>query len=112
MDPSQILGYMVLASAVVTLVRAVRFGDLMRGWIAVSLASIAVYGAAMGFFTEIAGYIAVTFWLLFAVAPMILQRVVQRRVYAQDFRGARRWARAAAWLHPLDGWREQPELLR
>lgn len=45
------------------------------------------------------------------LGPALLSRLYFRCVLQQRFEAATRLARLIGWLHPADGWREQPELL-
>src|SRR5258708_911504 len=56
-------------------------------------------------------YSAAALWLLFVLLPGMLARVYHRRFLEQRYQAARRLARIISWLHPADGWRQQPEIV-
>src|SRR5262249_73079 len=51
-------------------------------------------------------------WALFVLIPSIGYRSVARLTLRQKYRAARRLAEVLRFLHPYDGWLEQPRLLR
>jgi rhomboid protease GluP len=56
-------------------------------------------------------HVAVVLWLVLALLPGIIARLYQRRFLQQQYAAASRLARAISWLHPMDGWREQPRIV-
>ena len=49
-------------------------------------------------------------WLLFVLAPGLISRLHFRSFLQQNFAAARRFARIISFLHPADGWLEQPRI--
>src|SRR5262249_6658070 len=86
-------------------------GAQNRGWIAVLLLVLAISGIGFILFPEQAGYAALTLWLVLYLAPVLGARLLLRAVLGQRYRRARRLALALRWLHPADGWWQQPELI-
>ena len=56
-------------------------------------------------------YAALAAWFLLVLLPSLLSRVFYRHVLQQHYASARRLARLISWLHPADGWRQQPEVI-
>ena len=56
-------------------------------------------------------YVAGLTWLLLVFVPGLLAALCHRRLLQQRFAEARQLARVISWLHPVDGWREQPEII-
>jgi rhomboid protease GluP len=83
-----------------------------RGWVVVYLAIllVAVWGKIEG--QEACLYAAVAMWVVFVLIPGLLFRALNRRFLQQRYRDAFRLARVMSWLHPADGWRQQPEVMR
>ncbi|WP_017316295.1 rhomboid family intramembrane serine protease [Mastigocladopsis repens] len=82
-----------------------------RGWIIVS-GLILVAVAVLSYLTPaVGGLIGGCLWAILVIVPNIGTRKVDRLVAQQRFGQASRVAKFISWLHPVDGWREQPELL-
>jgi membrane associated rhomboid family serine protease len=64
------------------------------------------------FFPNQSGIIGGILWLIFVFIPIVGLRQVNRLVYQERFQTAQRWASVLSWLHPGDGWREQPRVLQ
>jgi rhomboid protease GluP len=82
-----------------------------HGWVAVYLAILAVDVAGLLWERPAIIYAAGGLWLLLVLIPGLMSRACQRRILQQDHAAARRLARIISWLHPFDGWRQQPEIL-
>lgn len=82
-----------------------------RGWIMVS-GLILVAVAILFYLTpSVGGLIGACLWAILVIVPNIGNRKVDKLIAQQRFGQASRVARLISWLHPLDGWREQPKLL-
>src|SRR5882672_6029910 len=82
------------------------------GWV-VLLVSILLVCLAGWFWQQPALiYAAGAMWLLLVLLPGALAGLYYRRFLQQRFSAARRFARIISWLHPTDGWRQQPEIVR
>jgi len=57
-------------------------------------------------------YAAAGQWLLLVLLPGLLSNLYFHRFLQQRYSEAYRLARAFSWLHPADGWRQQPEIIR
>jgi rhomboid protease GluP len=92
--------------AVVPRARSVGFG-----WVTVyaGILVIAVFGSVSGHpaLTQAAGVL----WLGLVLLPALIARHYQRQFLQQNYSGATRLARMISWLHPMDGWREQPRII-
>lgn len=113
MDSNLIFQWIVGASCVISLVRLVRLRSAQsRGWIFINLILLCVLGAGVVLFPEHVGSVAFGFWSLVVLIPGIGSRLIQRWVFQQQFSRARRLSIIVCSLHPFDGWRQQPELIR
>jgi rhomboid protease GluP len=110
MDANQVLLWMVGAACALTLVRLFRAAPAPRGWLAVSAGVLAVAGLGLVLFPSHAGFAAAALWALLAVVPALGIRWTARLVAAQRYAAARRLVSLLRWLHPADGWWEQPQL--
>jgi rhomboid protease GluP len=113
MDLNRTLLWIVVLAALVTLARLFRLRSrLGRGWRVVCLALLAVTLGALIIAPDRAGLVAGGLWLVFVIVPSIGARILQRLTMQQQYGTARKLALYLQWLHPADGWREQPEMLR
>ncbi len=55
---------------------------------------------------------AVAMWFILILLPGFIARLCYRRFMQQKYPEARRLAQILSWLHPADGYREQPEIIR
>ncbi|MBW4632383.1 MAG: rhomboid family intramembrane serine protease [Iphinoe sp. HA4291-MV1] len=82
-----------------------------RGWIIVS-GFILIIIAVLSYLTpSLGGVIGACLWGILVIVPSIGHRKVDQLIAQQRFGQASRVANLIWWLHPLDGWREQPKLL-
>ncbi|PSO85201.1 MAG: rhomboid family intramembrane serine protease [Cyanobacteria bacterium QS_5_48_63] len=83
-----------------------------QGWIVVS-GSILVIAAVMSLLSYgVAGWVSGSLWLIFLLLPLVGWKRVNRLINQERYRKARRLAAYLRWLHPADGWLEQPQFLR
>ena len=82
------------------------------GWVAVFLLILLVdvFGGLCQFPAAI--FVAFALFLLLVVAPGLVSRFYARLFFQQRYAAARRLALVIRCLHPADGWREQPEIIR
>ena len=83
----------------------------VRGWVILYLAILllSVAGWLWGWAWLV--YVGAVLWLTLVVLPGLMALRYQRRVMQQRYSEARSLARVISWLHPADGWREQPEIM-
>jgi len=100
--------FYALAGIVITLRRA-RGGA--RGWLVLYLAILLV--DVVGKLENRSAYIyaAAAIWLFFVLLPGLIGKLYQRRFLQQQYAVAFRLARMVSWLHPADGWRQQPQII-
>jgi len=113
MDYDTIIFWFVVLSAVSGLMMvARRVRSVGSGWVILYLTILAL--AVMGWFWMKSAliYSAFMMWLLFVLVPGLLGRTYYRFFLQQRYSTAYRLARAISWLHPTDGWRLQPEIVR
>src|SRR5215471_8348809 len=113
MDTNLIL---LLTTGVAAAISVVRFAQLRavgyRGWMATSAFMLGVIALGIACFPAVAGYVAFGLWTFLFLIPSLGGVVARRYMLRQDFARARRVTLVLRWLHPFDGWSEQPELLR
>lgn len=113
MDFNYLLEWFVGVTTVAGLVRLLRFRTAGRsGWAVTFAVTLVLLVAGLFLFPSAAGLVSGGFWIAFVLGPSILYRYVQKNIYRQRYRTAYRFAVAAKWLHPGDGLREYPQLLR
>lgn len=100
---------LVLFSCVFSLLRSPR---LPKGWLIVSGLILSVLGLTLVVRPELAGWISGALWTMLVFIPLMGFLQVNRLVYQERYRPARRWAICLRWLHPVDGWWEYPVLLQ
>jgi len=112
MDLNQILVWVVLATSILGLARLVRARvRIARGWLVVHLLLLGVTLLLLAVTPDKAGLVAGAFWFVLVLIPSLGARYLQQLTIRQDYLSARTVALCLKWLHPADGWREQPELL-
>jgi rhomboid protease GluP len=113
MDLNHLLVWLVSISCLSLLIRSTRLpGGENRGWILVS-GSILTVTALLGwlnFYT--AGWIGGSLWAIFIVLPVLIMQQMSRLIFQERYGRARRLAAILRWLHPADGYWEQPQLLQ
>ena len=82
-----------------------------RGWLLAYVSTLAV--AVMGWWREssLLVYVSALLWMFFILLPAYLSGRYHQRLLQQRYGSARRLAWVIAWLHPADGWREQPRVV-
>ena len=108
MDLEYVLCWMVGASALFGMAHTYwQLRVLVPGWLIVYTALLAfvVTGSLLGW--ELTGYVAISLWGIFVLAPQLAARRMLRALGQHDLGRAVRWAKLAGALHPLDGQREQ-----
>ena len=81
------------------------------GWLVLLLAILLLSVAGWLWSQPAIIYTAAAIWLGLVLLPGLIGRLCQQRLMQQQYSAARRLARIISWLHPADGWREQPKLL-
>jgi rhomboid protease GluP len=113
MDYGNVIFWLVCLSAITGLVVALtRLRSVGAGWVVLYLAIHVV--AVIGRLRQENGWTntALGMWLLLALLPGLIARIQYRLVFQQRYAAACRVARVISWLHPADGLRQQPEMLR
>lgn len=83
-----------------------------KGWIGIQVAILFVVVASALFHIPALIYVALAMWLFFVLLPGLIGKSFRRHILKQDYAAAHRLARIISWLHPMDGWPQQPELIR
>jgi rhomboid protease GluP len=104
--------FLVLSCVTGLVVVTVRFRFSAPGWVAVYSGILLV--AALGWWWHKDGliYAGLALWLMLVLLPALISRVYYRAILQQRYAVAYRLARIASWLHPADGWRQQPDFVR
>ena len=112
METDIVLFWFVLLTCLAGLVVVIaRFRSAALGWAGLycGIMLMAVIGKVFNLTAFIYGALAV--WFLLVLLPSLLARVFYRYLLQQRYAPARRLARLISWLHPGDGWRQQPEVI-
>lgn len=113
MDINRLLIWTVSASCILQIVYAIRSSRrLITGWVVVSGFVLATTAVLYYFTPTIAGLVGGSLWFILIVTPIIALRNVNRLLAQQKFKQARKISILARLLHPLDGIKEQPELIK
>ena len=113
METDIVLFWFVVLSCISGLVvMTTRLRSAALGWVILYLAILLI--AVLGWVLETNGLIYAAFgiWLLLVLLPAMLSKLYYRHSLQQQYSTARRIARIISWLHPADGWRQQPEIIR
>lgn len=111
MDFNQLLIWFVIFSCFVLLIRAVLFRQ-KRGWFIVYGSILAITILFYYLAPEIAGLIGAALWIVFLFLPLMGFLKVNQMVEQQRYEKAYQLANYLRWVHPADGWLEQPDILR
>jgi len=110
MDLNTILRFLVTISCL-SLILRVLMSRRNWGWLGVASSILGIMVTAFVFFPEQSGIVGGILWLTFVLIPILGLRQVNHFVYQESFHKARRLASILSWLHPGDGWRDQPQFL-
>jgi rhomboid protease GluP len=113
MDYQIIIFWFICVSCGATLISTlVRHRSSAGGWVVVLLGILGVCLAG-GFLNKPSlVYGAAAMWVFLVMLPGILSRYYMRFFLQQRYTSAYRVAKLIAWLHPADGCREQPEIVK
>src|SRR5262245_12366500 len=81
------------------------------GWIVLYLLILLLCLLAWFLERKVLLYTGTAMWLLLVLLPAFLARIYYRRLLQQRYSAAGRLVRIISWLHPADGWRQQPEIV-
>ena len=112
MDADILIFWFVFFSSVSGLAVALkRFRHGGTGWVVVFGCILLV--AVTGLLGRLSAFVytAAGMWLLLVLGPGLIARFYHRYILQDRYGAARRLAKIIRWLHPADGWREQPEIL-
>ena len=111
MNLNQLLVWFVICICIVLLIRALLFRQ-KKGWFIVYGLILGVTVAMSYLAPTIAGFIGGSLWGLFVFLPLIGFLKVNQMVDEQRYAQAYRLANYLRWVHPADGWLEQPDILK
>lgn len=112
MDINNLLIWTVCLSCISTTIYAVRSSaNNNRGWIFISVFILSVTAITSYLMPNRGGLVGGCLWAILIVIPNIAIKKVNQFVAQQRYSQASRWAKFVSWLHPADGWLEQPQLL-
>ncbi|MEM6751455.1 MAG: rhomboid family intramembrane serine protease [Cyanobacteria bacterium P01_C01_bin.38] len=113
MDINYLLTWMVCISCISQILYGIRSSAIQGvGWIVVSGFVLAVTATLSYLTPTIAGLVGGGLWVVLIVTPAVAIKNFNRLLTQQKFKQARRVAIFVRLLHPADGWREQPELIK
>jgi rhomboid protease GluP len=111
METDVLTFWILVLTSITGLLATIRFGRSGLGWLIVY--GIVLVAAVLG---KVSGkseliYAAAAGWALLVLVPSVLSRIYYRNFLQQRYKTARRLARIISWLHPVDGWRQQPQIV-
>lgn len=83
-----------------------------RGWAYIAGSILSITIALLYVAPQWAGLIGGSLWALFLVLPLVGFAHVNVLIIQERYRDARRLVTYLRWLHPVDGWFEQPSILQ
>lgn len=84
----------------------------LRGWLFVHAVNLILLAVFVWQVPAIAGLVAAAVWVPTVLAPMLGVQFASKLIATQRYTAARRLCQVLAVLHPFDGWREQPAILK
>ncbi|MCL1471158.1 rhomboid family intramembrane serine protease [Argonema antarcticum] len=84
----------------------------LRGWVIVTLFILAVTGGIFYLNPNVAGLIGGSLWIILILLPLNGMKKASQLISVGRYGEASKLMKRLRWLHPADGWLEQPELLR
>lgn len=111
MDFNIILRLLVTVSCISLIVRVIA-SRRNWGWLGIAIGILMVMGISLLLIPNQSGIIGGILWLIFVLIPILGLRQVNLLIYQERFRQARQLASILSWLHPADGWRDQPRFLK
>ncbi|NES82076.1 MAG: rhomboid family intramembrane serine protease [Moorea sp. SIO2B7] len=113
MDFNHLLVWIVCFSCITFLIRVARSSIRnSRGWIIVSTSIIAITIGMSYLDFAWSGIVGCILWGIFLLLPMIGFANVNQLVNQERYSKARKLSSRLRWLHPADGWLENPKLLK
>jgi rhomboid protease GluP len=112
MTINDLLLWVVSFSSLAFIFRLIRGGQPQnRSWILISGGVLVVSLLSWILKPQLAGWISITCWILLVVLPLLGFNRVNQLIYQQDYQQAYQLSKLLRWLHPVDGWQEQPRIL-
>ena len=109
----QIAALVAVVSCAALLVRVLRLGLAgQEGWAAKAVVILVLGATAAWVWPDGAAWLVFALWAVLIALPSTLLRMLGRRALQQRYAESLWLARLVAWLHPFDGWRSQPEVMR
>lgn len=113
MNPNNWLIWTIYFSCIFFLIRSIGlpFKDT-GGWIIINGFILVVTTTMLYLNFPLSTLISGSLWIIFVVIPFIGMRKVNQLLYQERYREGGRLMAILRWLHPADGWLEQPEIIR
>ena len=112
MDYTTVIFWLVCFSSLSGLAKVLKqIHSVGSGWVVVYLTILLVSTIGLVCQQPTLIYAGAAMFLLLVLAPGLIGRLYQQRVMQQRYSAAARLARMISWLHPVDGWREQPKII-
>ncbi len=111
MTLNQLLIWTICFSCLSLLARTL-FSRHNRGWSAIAVLVLAITGSTFYVDPYLASLVGGGLWLILLLVPLLGFARVNALIHQERYREARRIATYLRWLHPTDGWFEQPQILQ
>lgn len=113
MDLNNLLIWIIGFWCIVLLIWLTRIPfNQLRGWVIVTLFILAVTGGIFYLNPNVAGLIGGSLWMILILLPLNGMKKASQLISVGRYGEASKLMKRLRWLHPADGWIEQPELLR
>src|SRR6478672_11635646 len=113
MDLNHFLLWFVGISCGFLLLRAVRLPLASSlGWIVVCSGILIITAVMFHLAPAISGFVGGSLWAILMLLPLMGMKIVNQLFYQERYAQASQLAAIIRWLHPADGWLEQPVLLK
>lgn len=113
MDLNHLLLWLVCPFLVLLLVRSLQRPTSQGfGWAIVCSFILGITGLCWLWWPDVAGFVSAGIWFVLVLTPLLGIMQISRLTAKGAYGRARQLSLLLRWLHPMDGWLEQPELLR
>jgi rhomboid protease GluP len=113
MDFNSFIAWLVIFSCFIITIRIIKVSGLKTnlGWLFICQIIVFITVISRYLFPQISGLISLILWFTLIIIPLLGFSKINQLVEQENYQKARQLAEYLRYLHPADGWLEQPEFL-